>query len=56
MLIALDIGNNHVTIGGFDGDDIRFVAPALLLLRSGFVSLVPYLGQNVLQDQEGILV
>ncbi len=26
MLIALDIGNNHVTIGGFDGDDIRFVA------------------------------
>lgn len=26
MLIALDIGNHHVTIGGFDGDDIRFVA------------------------------
>lgn len=26
MLIVLDIGNNHVTIGGFDGDDIRFVA------------------------------
>lgn len=26
MLIALDIGNNHVTIGGFDGDGIRFVA------------------------------
>ena len=26
MLIALDIGINHVTIGGFDGDDIRFVA------------------------------
>lgn len=26
MLIALDIGNNHITVGGFDGDDIRFVA------------------------------
>ena len=26
MLIALDIGNHHVTIGGFDGDDMRFVA------------------------------
>lgn len=26
MLIALDIGNNHVTIGGFDGEDICFVA------------------------------
>lgn len=26
MLIALDIGNNHVTIGGFDGADICFVA------------------------------
>lgn len=26
MLVALDIGNSHVTIGGFHGDDIRFVA------------------------------
>lgn len=26
MLIALDIGNNHITIGGFDADDIQFVA------------------------------
>lgn len=26
MLIALDIGNSHVTIGGFHGDDILFVA------------------------------
>ena len=26
MLIALDIGNNHITIGGFDDDCIRFGA------------------------------
>ncbi len=26
MLIALDIGNSHVTIGGFHGDGISFVA------------------------------
>ncbi len=26
MLIALDIGNSHVAIGGFHGDDILFVA------------------------------
>ncbi len=26
MLIALDIGNSHISFGGFDGDDLRFVA------------------------------
>lgn len=26
MLIALDIGNSHVTVGGFHGDDVSFVA------------------------------
>lgn len=26
MLIALDIGNSHISIGGFHGDDIFFVA------------------------------
>lgn len=26
MLIALDIGNSHVKLGGFDGDDMKFVA------------------------------
>lgn len=26
MLIALDIGNNHITIGGFEEEHIRFVA------------------------------
>lgn len=26
MLIAIDIGNSHVKLGGFDGDDLKFVA------------------------------
>lgn len=26
MLIALDVGNSHVKVGGFYGDDLRFVA------------------------------
>ena len=26
MLIALDIGNSHISFGGFDGDDLKFVA------------------------------
>lgn len=26
MLIALDVGNSHVKAGGFDGDDLKFVA------------------------------
>lgn len=26
MLIALNIGNNHISFGGFDGDDLTFVA------------------------------
>ena len=26
MLIALDIGNSHITFGGFDGDELVFVA------------------------------
>ena len=26
MLIALEIGNSHISFGGFDGDDLKFVA------------------------------
>lgn len=26
MLIALDVGNSHVKVGGFNGDDLQFVA------------------------------
>lgn len=27
MLLALEIGNSHVSVGGFDGDELKFVAP-----------------------------
>ena len=26
MVLAIDIGNTHITLGGFYGDELRFVA------------------------------
>ena len=27
MVLAVEIGNTHISLGGFDGDDCKFVAP-----------------------------
>ena len=27
MVLAVEIGNTHISLGSFDGDDCKFVAP-----------------------------